>query len=64
MTGQEILRGTCMILLLKAFSFLADGLAGYGSSVPGNFRALVKNHLQILNMDRQHFLTMKRSSFF
>ena len=63
MTGLEILKGTCMILSLKASSFLVVGLAGFGNSVLGNSLAPVKSHLfQILNKTPRHFLTMKRSS--
>uniref|UniRef100_A0A0A9FRN9 PIR121 n=1 Tax=Arundo donax TaxID=35708 RepID=A0A0A9FRN9_ARUDO len=61
MIGLEMLKGTCMILSLKASSFLVVGLAGYGNSVLGNSLAPVKNHLfQILNKTPRHFLTMKR----
>lgn len=60
-SGPEKLKETCMIWLLKAFSFLVDGLVRFGSNVLGNFHALVKNHLlQIPNRTLQRSSTMKR----
>uniref|UniRef100_A0A0A9D490 PIR121 n=1 Tax=Arundo donax TaxID=35708 RepID=A0A0A9D490_ARUDO len=61
MTGLKMLKGTCMILSLKASSFLVVGLAGYGNSVLGNSLDPVKNHMfRILNRTPRHFLTTKR----
>lgn len=61
MNGPGKSRETCMILLLKVFSFLADGLGEFGNNVPGNFPALVKIHLLLVLLKApQLFLIMKR----
>lgn len=59
--GARKQKETCMIWLLKVFSFSANGLDVFGNSAHGNFHAPVKmqflwNHMRV----QRHFLTMKR----
>lgn len=61
LSGLGKSKETCMTWLLKVFSFLVDGQAGFGNSVLGNFLVHVKNQLLWIPMTiLQHFLIMKR----